>query len=515
MGPLKPLVRHEPIFRDLRVRTVLGLLVFAGSAYVAGETRGEPAGAWWVALAVAWGISVFFTHKYLHKYPQRYVSYLLASHGKAAGILVTVLVLSGFLLGFTWDLWLSLGLAALLSTVGDFLVSLPCRRAPVLPQPVITQKSLTEPTGAPADAAAPVEAEWPPSSPDAPSLAKQVADLLEPAYAPFLAEKLPEWADLSGKVHAADDRAASLKSLGDELAGVVVAGARVNDIRRINRFLLACVARMPMGGFLVARYLPLENATAAFAKRHAGGSFKLKYLANFAWHRICPKIPWLNALYFAVTKGRARLVSKAEVWGRLASCGLNIVAESSGDGEVLLIARRESLPVQNRRPSYYPVVGLEKVGLDGQIIRTHKLRSMYPFSEFIQKRIFEDNGLAITGKFKDDFRLTEYGPFFRKNWLDELPQIFDWLRGDIKLVGIRATSRHFLSLYPQDFLDLYVQVKPGLIPPIFDETTDGFEHIVKVEEVYLEAYCKQPLRTDIRYFMMTFKDIVFRGIRSR
>ena len=93
--------------------------------------------------------------------------------------------------------------------------------------------------------------------------------------------------------------------------------------------------------------------------------------------------------------------------------------------------------------------------------------------------------------------------------------VFDWLRGDIKLVGIRATSRHFLSLYPQDFLDLYVQVKPGLIPPIFDETTDGFEHIVKVEEVYLEAYCKQPLRTDIRYFMMTFKDIVFRGIRSR
>jgi lipopolysaccharide/colanic/teichoic acid biosynthesis glycosyltransferase len=140
---------------------------------------------------------------------------------------------------------------------------------------------------------------------------------------------------------------------------------------------------------------------------------------------------------------------------------------------------------------------------------------MYPFSEFLQKRIFEDHGLAPSGKFMNDFRLTGFGKFLRKYWLDELPQIFDWLRGDVKLVGMRATSRQFLSLYPREFLDLYVQVKPGLIPPIFGESIKSFNQIVEVELTYLQRYWKQPFRTDVRYLLQTLIDIVFKGIRSR
>ena len=152
--------------------------------------------------------------------------------------------------------------------------------------------------------------------------------------------------------------------------------------------------------------------------------------------------------------------------------------------------------------------------MDGKIFHTHKIRTMFPFSEFLQKRIFEDHGLASSGKFMNDFRLTEYGRFLRKYWLDELPGIFDWVRGDIKLVGLRATSRHYLSLYPKELYDLYIQIKPGLVPPIFSESTSGFDQIVKVELTYLQRYREHPVRTDIRYFMQTFKDIVFRGIRS-
>ncbi len=84
---------------------------------------------------------------------------------------------------------------------------------------------------------------------------------------------------------------------------------------------------------------------------------------------------------------------------------------------------------------------------------------MYPYSEFLQKQIFEDHGLVGTGKFKNDFRLTEYGKYLRRYWIDELPQIYDWPRGDIKLAGLRATSPHFLSLYPKEFIDLYIRVK--------------------------------------------------------
>jgi lipopolysaccharide/colanic/teichoic acid biosynthesis glycosyltransferase len=194
---------------------------------------------------------------------------------------------------------------------------------------------------------------------------------------------------------------------------------------------------------------------------------------------------------------------------------MRVIAESQGKGDSCLIAQRVASPVRNKRPSYYPIVALEKVGLDGGIVRTHKIRTMFPYSEFLQKRIFEDNGLAPTGKFANDFRLTEYGRFLRKYWLDEIPQIFDWLRGDVKLVGMRATSRHYLSLYPRELYDLYVQIKPGLIPPIFDESTDGLEAIAGVEMEYLRCYREQPLRTDIRYLVQTVTDIVFRGVRSK
>ena len=93
------------------------------------------------------------------------------------------------------------------------------------------------------------------------------------------------------------------------------------------------------------------------------------------------------------------MLSKVEVWGRLSYCGMRVIAESKGNGELYLIAQRVAFPVQNKRPSYYPIVALEKVGLGGEIIHTHKIRTMFPFSEFLQTRIFEDHGLAPTGKF--------------------------------------------------------------------------------------------------------------------
>ncbi len=138
---------------------------------------------------------------------------------------------------------------------------------------------------------------------------------------------------------------------------------------------------------------------------------------------------------------------------------------------------------------------------------------MHPYSEFLQKKIFESNNLNSIGKFGEDFRITKLGKYYRKYWLDELPQIYDWLRGEIKLVGIRALSQHFFSLYPREFQNLFVQVKPGIISPIFDENTDGFEDIVRIEKRYLELYLKNPIKTDIKYFFITLKQIIS-GVRS-
>ena len=138
---------------------------------------------------------------------------------------------------------------------------------------------------------------------------------------------------------------------------------------------------------------------------------------------------------------------------------------------------------------------------------------MYPYSEFIQKNIMKNNNLNTIGKVNKDPRITPFGRFIRKYWLDEIPQIYDWLRGEIKLVGIRALSYPFYEQYPDKYKKLYLNVKPGLICPLFDKNTNGFEDIVKIEQEYIEQYLRNPIATDFKYFFKALFQIIA-GVRS-
>jgi lipopolysaccharide/colanic/teichoic acid biosynthesis glycosyltransferase len=401
-----------------------------------------------------------------------------------------------------------------LFVVSDLLISFPYRRDIPENQPSAVDPPPSQTANTVERSGDSIDAGPAAASPDQESIFLQFHSEPDKPLVEFMGKNLPGLRGGPGDVLVLEEEVDEGRPSGADTARLLVSRVRFNDTRRLNRFFLDCARRITMGGYLVGRYLPLENDAREFQRRYAGALYRSVYLLHFVWYRAFPKIPWLNKVYFSLTKGRNRVLSKAEIWGRLSYCGMRVVAESAGDGERYLIAQRVGLPVQNRKPTYYPIVSLEKVGLDGKIFHTHKIRTMFPFSEFLQKRVFEDHGLASSGKFLNDFRLTEYGRFLRKYWLDELPGIFDWVRGDIKLVGLRATSRHYLSLYPRELYDLYIQIQPGLVPPIFSESTSGFEQIVQVELTYLQRYWEHPIQTDIQYLMQTFMDIVFRGIRS-
>jgi lipopolysaccharide/colanic/teichoic acid biosynthesis glycosyltransferase len=476
--------------------------------------------------AIAWMIAVFLTDKYVHKYPQRYFTYLLASHLKAAIIMAFFLWMLGNIAGVIAAPHNVLWTDFVLFVFADGVVSVLCiRETPDKQSPVAGSSHRMEYMRNKQSGES-ESTETGLSPIDTQAILRQIRSGLDKPLVEFIEKNLPDLKGGTGDMMVFDDLSVTDDQSKSAEVGLLVGRTRINDVRRLNRFLQFCSRQITMGGYFVVRYIPLENVVKNLKHRYTGFLFRPVFILHYIWYRALPKIPWLDILYFSpkiswldtlilsLTKKRNRALSKAEVWGRLSFCGMQVIAESKGDEEIFLIARRVALP-ENKRPSYYPVVALEKVGLDGKIIRTHKIRTMFPFSEFLQKRIFEDNGLAPTGKFANEFRLTEVGKFLRKYWLDELPQIFDWLRGDIKLVGMRATSRHFLSLYPQELYDLYIQTKPGLIPPIFDESTGGFDQIVEVELTYLKRYRDQPVRTDIRYFMQTFTDIVFRGVRSK
>lgn len=464
--------------------------------------------------AFAWLVAVFLTDKYVHKYPQRYVTYLVASHAKAAILMAVLLLGMGWISGpvaVPWDVLWS-GFVVFILT--DALVSvlrrrdIPATQSSAVAPPPRAENGTDDRSGESGSTTTDS------TSTDAHPLVGQIRSDLDKPLVEFMEKHLADLRGGSGDVLVLGDVPTADGTPMSAPVRLLASRVRLNDVRRLNRFFLYCVGRIAMGGYFVGRYVPLENDAKELKRRYSGFPYGVAYLLHFLWYRAFPKIPWLNALYFAITKGRNRVLSKVEIWGRLSYCGMKVIAESEGDGERYLIAQRVAVPVQNRKPTYYPIVSLEKVGLDGEIFHTHKIRTMFPFSEFLQKRIFDDHGLGSTGKFMNDYRLTEYGNFLRRYWLDELPGIFDWLRGDIKLVGLRATSRHYLGLYPKNYYDLYIQTKPGLVPPIFDESTNGFDQIVKVDLTYLERYRDQPFETDVRYLVQTFTDIVFKGIRS-
>jgi lipopolysaccharide/colanic/teichoic acid biosynthesis glycosyltransferase len=228
-----------------------------------------------------------------------------------------------------------------------------------------------------------------------------------------------------------------------------------------------------------------------------------------------PKLPGLQKAYFAFTKGKNRMISKAEIMGRLYFCGFNVVAEKEYNESAYIIAKRVRTPSVDKSPSYGPTIKLRRVGLQGEINYIHKFRTMYPYSEYLQEYVFERNQLETGGKFKNDFRLTEWGSLMRKLWLDELPQVINFFRGDLNLVGVRALSEHYFSLYPRDLQQLRIRFKPGLIPPYYADLPKTFDEIIESERKYLNSKEKHRFITDIRYFFKALYNILFKHARSQ
>ena len=99
-------------------------------------------------------------------------------------------------------------------------------------------------------------------------------------------------------------------------------------------------------------------------------------------------------------------------------------------------------------------------------------------------------------------------------WIDELPMLINWLKGDLKMVGVRPLSEQYFKLYSPDLQKRRIQFKPGLVPPFYADMPKTLEEIMDSERRYLDAYEKSPFLTDCRYFWKAFVNIVFKNARS-
>ncbi|MCH6199267.1 sugar transferase [Aquiflexum sp. LQ15W] len=228
-----------------------------------------------------------------------------------------------------------------------------------------------------------------------------------------------------------------------------------------------------------------------------------------------PKIPFTEKIFNKVTGGKGKLMSGVEALGRLYAAGFELIEEKEIGGYLYFAARKIQKPMKVTNATYWPVVKLKRIGITGKEFNVYKLRTMYPYSEFLQDMVYQKNKLTDGGKFKDDFRVSRFGKLLRKIWLDEVPMIWNLLRGDIKLVGVRPLSKQYFNLYHAELKQKRTQYKPGLIPPYFADMPSTLEEIMESEMRYLNAYSISPISTDFKYFFKIFKNILFKGARSR
>ncbi|MCK5739918.1 sugar transferase, partial [bacterium] len=289
-------------------------------------------------------------------------------------------------------------------------------------------------------------------------------------------------------------------------------------IRYLNQYFILANQKLCRNGLLICNGETIDQRKKRILKKY-GKKALIYYPLDFLAKRVAPKLKGVKKVYFLLTHGRNRVLSKAEILGRLYYCGFEAVKISEVDNKLHMVLKKVAEPRHDLAPSYGPLYKKKAVSKNGEIIYVYKFRTMHPYSEYLQDYMRRCNGFAAkgdgVGKIQDDFRITDWGKFMRKYWLDETPQFLNLLKGDIKLVGIRPLTRSFLKEYPDDFLSERMKHRSGLLPPYAAHVHTTVAEYIDSERKYLTAYNKNPFFTDVHYFFWITYNILTNKIRSK
>jgi lipopolysaccharide/colanic/teichoic acid biosynthesis glycosyltransferase len=301
-----------------------------------------------------------------------------------------------------------------------------------------------------------------------------------------------------------------------DVFNVVINLKLVNDIKFVNKFFEAINLKLPIGGLFIGVVETNEiKKEGVFTQYPPVISHLIYFNYHYLFKRVFPKVIILKKIYFFLTNGFERSLSKAEALGRLYSCGYEVLNDRQVHGKMYFIARKITDPSFDMSPTYGPMISLKRVGKNGKIIHVYKLRTMHPFAEYLQDYVFKHNNLEEGGKFKNDFRVSTLGRYMRKFWIDELPMLYNFVKGDLKLVGARPLSKHYFNLYSEEVRERRIKYKPGLVPPFYVDMPKTLKEIMASEMHYFDEFDKHPFRTDVRYFFIAIYNILFKKARSK
>ncbi len=154
-------------------------------------------------------------------------------------------------------------------------------------------------------------------------------------------------------------------------------------------------------------------------------------------------------------------------------------------------------------PGAAPVYKQKRIGKNGKEFNFYKFRSMVPNAESMLDELLDQNEMdGPAFKIKDDPRITRFGHFIRKTSIDELPQLWNVIKGDMSLVGPRPPLPREVEMYDEHQLQR-LTVTPGItcywqVQPKRNDLT--FDEWLKLDLKYIE---ERGVRTDIKIMFKT------------
>lgn len=158
-----------------------------------------------------------------------------------------------------------------------------------------------------------------------------------------------------------------------------------------------------------------------------------------------------------------------------------------------------------RREDGLPVIySQERIGLHGKPFHIYKFRSMKIDAEKDGPNLLETNG---------DHRQTKVGRFLRNHHLDELPQLWNVLKGDMAFIGPRPERKYYIDkIIEQDPRYKYLyQIRPGVTSyaTLYNGYTDTMEKMLRRLELDLYYLEHRSWWFDTKILVKTFINIIF------
>lgn len=155
----------------------------------------------------------------------------------------------------------------------------------------------------------------------------------------------------------------------------------------------------------------------------------------------------------------------------------------------------------------------KRIGKNGKEFKFFKFRTMVPNADEVLKKLLKENKdlreeYDLNKKLKNDPRITKMGNILRKTSLDELPQVFNILKGDMAIIG----NRPYLPREKKDMgkkFNTIVKTKPGLTGywQTSGRSDTTFSKRLELEEYYSQ-HCG--LKLDIKIFFKTFSVVLLK-----